>query len=143
MVKPACSISWFYCIPCNSFNCKRSGQQRRRRGGCSGCVCKSILLPIRIQGECSTWLFRIAYNMSISKQENKRINIPFENAGQIPDSSKHLRELILEKERVTKLLYNAIEYSLTQETNSLFSRFTITKKALGRFQKSVVYLNQT
>lgn len=63
------------------------------------------------RGECSfsTWLFRIAYNMSISKtRKQKRINIPFENAGQIPDSSNDERELISERERVTKLLYNAI-----------------------------------
>ena len=41
-------------------------------------------------------------------RKQKRINIPFENAGQIPDSSNDERELISEKERVTKLLYNAI-----------------------------------
>ncbi|MDD2491079.1 MAG: sigma-70 family RNA polymerase sigma factor [Bacteroidales bacterium] len=64
------------------------------------------------RGECSfsTWLFRIAYNMSISKtRSKKKINVPYENIEQLQDNSSSDIDIIEEREKMVKILYEAIE----------------------------------
>ncbi|HBY02410.1 MAG TPA: RNA polymerase subunit sigma-70 [Rikenellaceae bacterium] len=59
------------------------------------------------RGECSfsTWLFRIAYNMSISKTRlKKREHIPIENTCNIPDDSLASAENFMDAERLYKAL---------------------------------------
>lgn len=65
------------------------------------------------RGECSfsTWLFRIAYNMSISKTRlKKREHIPIENTGNIPDESLASAENFIDTER----LYRALNKTLSE-----------------------------
>lgn len=67
----------------------------------------------RFRGESSfsTWIFRIAYNMSISKTRGKRKeSVLCDNLGYIPDHSAIDYEEKESKERVYKLLYETIEY---------------------------------
>jgi RNA polymerase sigma-70 factor (ECF subfamily) len=67
----------------------------------------------RFRGESSfsTWIFRIAYNMSISKTRGKRKeSVLCDNLGYIPDNSAVDYEEKESKERVYKLLYETIEY---------------------------------
>ena len=64
------------------------------------------------RGDCSfsTWLFRIAYNMSISKtRSKKRDNIPCENMTHVPDNSDIDFFEESEKDRVIKILYQEIK----------------------------------
>lgn len=60
------------------------------------------------RGDCSfsTWLFRIAYNMSVSKTRlKKREHIPIEKTGNIPDNnSLKEQENYLDRERQYKIL---------------------------------------
>ncbi|PKP42168.1 MAG: RNA polymerase subunit sigma-70 [Bacteroidetes bacterium HGW-Bacteroidetes-10] len=64
------------------------------------------------RGECSfsTWLFRIAFNMSVSKARKRHMeHIPMEKTAAIPDNSHESREEIMDKENRFKLLYKAID----------------------------------
>ena len=84
------------------------------------------------RGECSfsTWLFRIAYNMSISKaRTKKRDNIPCENMGHIPDNS--IGDIFdhSEKDKMMRIMYLAID-SLNKEDRFIILSFYNHEKSI-------------
>lgn len=64
------------------------------------------------RGECSfsTWLFRIAFNMSVSKARQRRTeHVPMEKSASVPDTSAESREESMDKENRFRILYKAID----------------------------------